>query len=252
MTETHGPLHQFVIEPLIPLQIAGFDVSFTNSSLWMMIGVAVSVAFLSLATRRAALVPGRLQMSAEIIYQFIANMIRENVGDAGRVYFPLVFTIFMVVFMGNILGMLPFSFTYTSHIAVTGALALGIFLTVFVVGLFRHGLHFFHLFVPAGVPLWLTPLVIPIEIISFFVRPLTLSVRLFANMMAGHLILKVFAGFCVSLIGAFGALGFIGALGPMLFNCAMIALECLIAFLQAYVFTILTCIYLKDTVEISH
>lgn len=252
MADSHGPLHQFVIQPLIPLQIGGVDVSFTNSSLWMLIGAGLSMLFLGLATRPAALVPGRAQMLAETVYQFIAGMIRENIGDGGRVYFSLVFTIFMVVFMGNILGMVPFSFTYTSHIAVTGALALGIFLTVFIIGLFRHGLHFFSLFVPAGVPLWLTPLVIPIEIISFFVRPLTLSVRLFANMMAGHLILKVFAGFCVSLIGAFGLLGFLGALGPMLFNSAMIALEFLIAFLQAYVFTILTCIYLKDTVEISH
>lgn len=252
MADAHGPLHQFVIQPLIPLQIGGLDISFTNSSLWMMIGAILSVVFLTVAIRPASLIPGRAQMAAEGLYSFISSMIRENIGDAGRAYFPLVFTVFIVVLMGNMLGMIPFSFTYTSHIAVTGALALGIFLTVFVVGLFRHGLHFFSLFVPAGVPLWLTPLVIPIEIISFFVRPLTLSVRLFANMMAGHLILKVFAGFCVSLIGAFGALGFIGALGPMFFNAAMIALEFLIAFLQAYVFTILTCIYLKDTVEISH
>lgn len=252
LADAHGPLHQFVIQPLIPFQIGGVDLSFTNASLWMVIGAAVSVLFLTVATRPAAAVPGRLQVAAEGVYQFIANMIRENIGEGGKAYFPLVFTVFMVVLMGNMLGMLPFSFTYTSHIAVTGALALGIFAIVFIIGLFRHGLHFFSLFVPSGVPLWLTPLVIPIEVISFFVRPLTLSVRLFANMMAGHLILKVFAGFCVSLIGAFGLLGFLGALGPMLFNAAMIALEFLIAFLQAYVFTILTCIYLKDTVEISH
>lgn len=245
------PIHQFVIEPIIPLEIGGVDLSFTNSALWMAIGIVVSTSFLSVAMGRKALVPGRLQVVAEMLYEFVAGMIRENIGSAGRQYFPLIFTLFMVVLMGNLLGMIPFSFTYTSHLIVTGGLALMIFFAVILIGIFRHGFKFFSLFVPPGVPFWLFPLIIPIEIISFLVRPVTLSVRLFANMMAGHLMLKVFAGFSVAMLGV-GVAGMAMGLVPMLFNSVLIAFEFLIALLHAYVFTVLSCIYLKDTVELEH
>lgn len=245
------PLHQFVVTPIVPLSVGGIDLSFTNSALWMVLGAVVSISFLGLAMRRQALVPGRAQVFAESLYEFVANMIRENIGPGGRQYFPLIFTLFMMVLMGNVLGLIPFSFTYTSHLIVTGALALIIFLTVMVIGLARHGLHFFSLFLPPGVPLWLAPLVVPLEIVSFLIRPITLSVRLFANMMAGHLMLKVFAGFSVGMAGM-GAIGMLGALGPMLFNTALIAFELLVALIHAYVFSVLSCLYLKDTVDLSH
>jgi F-type H+-transporting ATPase subunit a len=246
-----SPLHQFEIKPLVNLPVGPVDLAFTNSSLWMMIAVVTSILFFSLATAPRALVPGRLQAAAEGVYGFIANMVRDNTGTAGMGYFPFVFTIFMVVFLGNALGMIPTSFTYTSHIVVTAALAMMIFLMVLVIGLVRHGTHFFHLFLPPGVPLWLAPIIIPIELISFLIRPITLSVRLFANMMAGHLMLKVFAGLSVSALGM-GAAGVAIGILPALFNSALMAFELLIAFLQAYVFTVLTCIYLKDTIEIGH
>lgn len=217
----------------------------------MVIAALLSVAFFVSASRKKAMVPSRLQAMSELTYAFIANMVRENIGTHGRQYFPLIFTVFMVVFLGNALGLIPYSFTYTSHIIVTAALAVMIFLMVIVIGIFKHGMHFFSLFLPPGVPLWLTPLVIPIEILSFCIRPVTLSVRLFANMIAGHILLKVIAGFSVGMI----SMGFAGyALGilPMLFNVILIGFEFLIAFLQAYVFAILSCIYLKDTVELEH
>lgn len=246
-----SPTHQFEIKPLVDLQFSGIDLSFTNSSLWMVIAALLSVAFFVSASRKKAMVPSRLQAMSELTYAFIANMVRENIGTHGRQYFPLIFTVFMVVFLGNALGLIPYSFTYTSHIIVTAALAVMIFLMVIVIGIFKHGMHFFSLFLPPGVPLWLTPLVIPIEILSFCIRPVTLSVRLFANMIAGHILLKVIAGFSVGMI----SMGFAGyALGilPMLFNVILIGFEFLIAFLQAYVFAILSCIYLKDTVELEH
>ncbi len=246
-----NPIHQFEITPLVPLSLGSLDISFTNSSLWMAIAVVVSTVFLSVATQRKALVPGRLQIAAEMLYEFIAGMIRENIGQGGRKYFPLIFTLFIVVFMGNVLGLLPYSFTYTSHLVVTAALAMIIFLSVLVIGFASHGTHFFALFVPPGLPLWLMPLIVPIEIMSFLVRPVTLSVRLFANMIAGHIMLKVFAGFSMGMV-AMGAGGFALGLLPVVFNSILIGFELLIAFLQAYVFAILSCIYLKDTVEIDH
>lgn len=237
------PLHQFEIKPLIPLEMGGFDISFTNSSLWMGIAVVASMVFMMIATRKPALVPGRMQVMAEGMYGFIAGMVRDNIGSRGREYFPMIFTIFVIVLMGNMLGMIPYSFTYTSHIAVTMGLALAIFLFVTILGFVKHGFHFFTLFCPAGVPWALKPLIIPIEILSYLIRPVTLSVRLFANMMAGHLMLKVFAGFSVAMGVGLGIL-------PMFFNVALIGFEFLIAFLQAYVFTILSCIYLKDAIEL--
>lgn len=251
------PIHQFVITPYVDLKVGGVDLSFTNSSLWMMIGVLLSITILTMATRRKALVPGRMQVLGEMLYEFVANMIRENIGSGGRQYFPLIFTLFMVVLMGNLLGMIPYSFTYTSHIIVTMALALMIFFTVLIIGVVKHGPAFFSFLVPPGVPVWLFPLIIPIELVSFLARPVTLSVRLFANMMAGHLMLKVFAGFSVSMLGAAVAAnmapaGFVAGLVPMLFNVILIGFEFLIALLHAYVFTVLSCIYLKDTVELHH
>jgi F-type H+-transporting ATPase subunit a len=245
------PLHQFVVTPIVPLQIGGIDISFTNSSLWMMIGVAVSSIFLSMAMRKETLVPGRMQVAAELLYEFIANMIRTNIGPEGRRYFPLIFTVFMVIFMGNFLGMLPFSFTYTSHIAVAAGMAFFVFFIVIIAGFLNNGLHFLSLFAPPGLPILLYPIMVPIELISFFVRPITLSVRLFANMMAGHLMLKVFAGFSVAML-SLGIPGYVASLLPMLFNVPMIGFEFLIAFLHAYVFSVLCCIYLKDTVDLHH
>lgn len=245
------PIHQFVIEPIINIQVGSYDLSFTNSSLWMGLAVIASIMLFTISMRDKALVPGRAQMACEMLYQFVANMVRENLGSKGREYFPLVFTLFMIILMGNMLGLVPYSFTYTSHIIVTGVLALLIFALVTVIGIVRHGFHFFHLFLPPGVPMWLAPLVIPLEILTFLTRPVTLAMRLFANMMAGHLVLKVFAGFSVAMIGAGGAMAVVGIL-PALFNVVFILFEVLIAFLQAYIFAVLCCIYLKDTVEIAH
>jgi len=238
-----GPLKQFEIKPLIPIEIAGYDVSFTNSAMWMAIAIITSLAFFLIVTRKPQIIPGRGQVFAESMYQFIAGMVQDNIGSKGREYFPLIFTIFVVVLMGNMLGMIPYAFTYTSHIAVTMGLALAIFLFVTILGFVKHGTHFFSLFCPEGVPLLLKPLIIPIEVLSYLIRPVTLSVRLFANMMAGHLMLKVFAGFSVTMGIALGVI-------PMFFNVALIGFEFLIAFLQAYVFTILSCIYLKDAIEL--
>jgi F-type H+-transporting ATPase subunit a len=246
-----NPIKQFEIQPLINIPVGNLDLAFTNSSLWMAIAVVVSTSFLTLAMRRKALVPGRLQVFAEGLYGFIGGMIRENIGTKGRQYFPLIFTLFIVVLLGNMLGMIPYSFTYTSHIIVTAILAFLIFFTVLIIGFAKHGFHFFSLFLPPGVPWWLIPLILPIEIMSFLTRPITLSVRLFANMIAGHIMLKVFAGFSVGMM-SMGAVGILPGLLPMLFNTLMIGFEFLIAFLQAYVFAILSCIYLKDSVEIDH
>lgn len=245
------PLKQFVIEPYIPFEMGGVDLSFTNSSLWMLIAVIVSISLFSFGISRKALVPGRLQMLTEMFYEFVSSMIRDATGGKGKEYFPLIFTVFVMVLMGNLLGLVPGSFTFTSHIVVTAALALLIFFIVIFIGLFRHGFAFFNLFSPPGVPFILKFLVVPIEMISFFVRPVTLSVRLFANMLAGHLVLKVFAGFSVALL-ALPIVGPLASLVPLAFNVLMIAFEVLVALLQAYVFAILSAIYLNDTIEIHH
>jgi F-type H+-transporting ATPase subunit a len=240
----HGasPLHQFVIERLVPLQIGGVDVSFSNSALFMAISVALITAFLTLSMGGARLVPSRWQSAAELCYEFIANMIRDNVGSAGKRYFPFVFSLFMFVLFGNLIGMVPYSFTYTSHIIVTFALAVFIFIGVTIIALARHGWHFFTFFAPKGLPAPLLVLLVPIEIISYCIRPMTLSIRLFANMMAGHTMLVIFAGFVVAM-GIFGVL-------PLALNIFFILLELLVAVLQAYVFTILTCIYLHDAIHL--
>jgi len=240
--EEHNPLAQFVIKPLLSLRIGNLDVSYTNSALFMTIALVLASSFLLLATRRGALVPGRWQSLAEISYEFVANMIRDNVGQEGRKYFPFIFTLFMFVLFGNLLGLVPYSFTFTSHIIVTFALAAVVFIGVTIIGFKKHGLHFLSFLMPAGVPMFMAPLIIPIEILSYFTRPVSLSLRLFANMTAGHTMLKVFAGF-VALLGVLGVV-------PLMLVAALTGLELIIAFLQAYVFTILTCVYLNDALHL--
>ena len=237
-----SPLQQFEIKPIIPIELGGADVSFTNSSLFMVISLVAISAFMILGMRRGAIVPGRWQCATEMAYEFIANMLRDTVGQEGRKYFPFVFTVFMFVLFGNLLGMVPYSFTFTSHIVVTFALAFIIFVGVTILGFVKHGLHFFSFFVPPGTPLPMYPLLIPIEVISYLSRPISLSVRLFANMLAGHTLLKVIAGFV-------WALGLLGVL-PLAFVVALTGLEILIACLQAYVFTILTCLYINDALHL--
>ncbi len=240
--EGHSPLAQFEIKTLIPLQLGDTNVSFTNSALFMALALILVTVFLVFGMRRRALVPGRWQSMAELSYEFVANLLRDTVGSEGRKYFPFVFSLFMFILFGNLLGMIPYSFTFTSHIIVTFAMALVVFLGVTILGFVKHGLHFFSFFVPPGVSVVLWPLMIPIEIISYLSRPISLSVRLFANLTAGHTMLKVFAGFVVSL-------GVVGGVLPLAFVVALTGLEFLIAFLQAYVFTILTCFYINDALH---
>lgn len=243
--ESHSPLAQFEIHRLIPIKIGNIDASFTNSSLWMVIAVLCATLLMTWSMSRRAMVPGRLQSIAELSYEFIANMLQENVGSAGRQYFPFIFTLFLFILFANVLGMIPYSFTPTSHIIVTFAMAAVVFIGVTVIGFMRHGAHFLSLFVPKGVPWPLLLLLVPIEILSYFIRPVSLSLRLFANMMAGHTMLKVFGGFVV-------ALGILGGWAPLAFVVALTGLEIGIAFLQAYVFTVLTCLYLNDAVHLHH
>lgn len=246
------PIHQFVIEPISePMDIAGFDITFTNSSLWMVISAVVSITLLTVASRKNAVVPGRAQMAAELFFEFISKTLNENTGKKGRPYFPFVFTIFTFILSANVLGLFPKSFTPTSHLIVTGALALTVFLSVIGLGVYNHGLKWFSIFVPHGVPWWLMPFIIALELVSFFVRPLTHSVRLFANMMAGHMMLKIIIGFSVTMASAGGAWALFG-LFPAAFDALMLAFELFVAGLQAYVFAILTCIYLKDSLDIHH
>ena len=242
MAESHSPMEQFEIKTWIPIQIGDFNASFTNSSAFMILAVIAATALMVFAVRPRAGVPGRWQLLAELCYQFIAKMVSDNIGKEGRPYFPFIFTIFIFVLFGNFIGMLPYSFTFTSHIAVTLTMALVIFVLVTVIAFIKHGFHFFSFFLPAGVPIVLSPLMIAIEVISYFTRPLSLSIRLFANMMAGHTLLKVVGGFVVPL-GIFGVV-------PVAGLVAVTGLEFLIAFLQAYIFTILTCIYINDAINL--
>ena len=237
-----SPVEQFKLKSLVPFELGGVDLSYTTSSLWMTITIVCVTAFLTLSMRGGRLVPGRWQSMAEMSYEFIANMIRENVGTEGRKYFPFIFTLFMFILVGNLVGMIPFAYTFTSQIIVTFAMAATIFMGVTVIGLVRHGLHFFSLFVPSGTPLILAPLLIPIEVISYFVRPVSLSVRLFAKMMAGHTMMKVFGGFTV-LLGVLGV-------APIILLVALTGFEIMVAVLQAYVFTVLTCLYLNDAIHL--
>ncbi len=244
MAETggHSPLEQFVIHRIAEFEVGGLDLSFTNSSAFMVLAVVIGSSILILGMRRGALVPGRMQSIAELSYEFIAGLIRDTVGSEGRRYFPIIFTLFMFILVGNLLGTVPYSFTFTSHIIVTFALAAVVFIGVTILAVVKHGMHFFSFFVPPGAPLYMWPLLIPIEVISYLSRPISLSVRLFANMLAGHTLIKVIAGF-IAVLGVFGVL-------PFALVVALTGLEILIAFLQAYVFAILTCLYINDALHL--
>jgi len=250
---SENPLLQFTVKKLVDLHIGGLDVSFTNASLFMVIAAVLITLFMVAAMRPKAIVPGRFQGAAELFYEFIDNMLLENIGVEGRRYFPFVFSIFMFVFFCNILGLVPVGpaesgFTVTSQIIVTFALALLVFVVVTVIGFMRNGLHFLRMFVPSGVPWPILPILVPIEVMSYFIRPVTLSVRLFANMVAGHVMLALFGGFVVGL----SAFYVVPAVFPFAAIIAVLALELLIAALQAYVFAMLTCIYLNDAVHLAH
>ncbi|MFU0505112.1 F0F1 ATP synthase subunit A [Pseudaminobacter sp. NGMCC 1.201702] len=247
-----GPIEQFEIKPLFHIaEIAGHQISFTNSSAYMVLTVAVAGLFLVLSTNRRALVPNRWQSASESLYEFVAKTLRDNAGEKGMRFFPLVFSLFMFILVANLIGMVPYAFTVTSHIIVTFALAMLVFLTVTIYGVLRHGAGFRRLFMPSGVPVMLAPIIIPIEVISYISRPVSHSVRLFAVMLAGHITLKVFAGFVVALSG-FGALGMLGALVPFVMTVLLTALELLMSVIQAYIFTMLTCMYLNDALHPSH
>jgi F-type H+-transporting ATPase subunit a len=244
------PIHQFNIDKIFTIgHIGNQEIAFTNSSAYMFGSVAL-ISLLMIGAGRE-LVPGRFQSMAEISYEFVANTIRSSAGAEGMKFFPLVFSLFMFIGVSNIIGIIPYTFTVSSHIIITVALALLVFFTVLIYGFYKNGLKFFKLFVPSGIPLAILPLVVLIEIISFLSRPVSHSVRLFANMLAGHITLKVFASF-VTMLGAFGAVGWAGAVLPLGLTVALTALELLVAFLQAYVFTILTCIYLNDAIHPGH
>ena len=230
----------------------GASVNFTQSNLMMVIAGGLILTLMVLGARPQAVVPGRLQALAEMAYEGIRKMCVDQIGEEGKAFFPFVFTLFMFVLIGNLLGLLPFSFTYTSHIAVTLTLALTVIVLVTLVALRIHGLHFFSYFFPPGAPLLLSPIIVPVEIISYLSRPVSLSIRLFANMVAGHVMFEVFASFILMMAAshALGSFGVIGAVGPMALNVALMGFELLVAFLQAYVFAILTCIYLHDAVHL--
>lgn len=248
----NDPIHQFQIHDLAgPFHVGGYEISFTNSALFMGIVVATVTVILVAAAARGALVPGRLQSVGELWYEFIHNMVKNVLGPEGKPFFPLVFSLFSFVLVANMLGMFPYFFTVTSHVVVTASLAVFVVALVVVVGIARHGLGWFKLFVPHGVPMAILPFISLIEIISFLSRPVSLGLRLFGNMLAGHIVLKVFAGFVVSL-GALGFGGILGAVAPLAMAVALTALEFLVAFLQAFVFAILTCVYLNDALHTHH
>ncbi len=237
-----SPLHQFEVKKLIPLYLGNVDVSFTNSALFMMLATLLALAFFWAGTFRPTLVPKRLQSFVELSYEFVANLLEENVGDKGRRYLPFVASLFFFILFGNLLGMLPYAFTFTSQLILTFGLAAIVFIVVLLIGIFTHGFKFLKMFMPDGAPLLMAPILIPIEMISYLSRPVSLSVRLFANLMAGHTMLKVFALFTISL-GIFG-------LSTIILNSVLIGFEFLVAFLQAYVFTVLTCLYLNDAIHL--
>ena len=245
------PIHQFNVERLINFHPLGMDASFTNASLLMVIILGLITLIMVIGTSRRSLVPGRLQAAAEMSYEFVADTVRSTAGDEGMRFFPFVFSLFMFVFFANLLGLLPFSYTVTSQIVVTFALAALVMTVVILYGFIRHGAHFLKLFVPSGVSPVLLPFLMLIELISFAARPITLSVRLFANMLAGHITLKVFGGFIVLLLGAGGAAALLAPL-PLIGIILLTALELLVAVLQAYVFAILTCVYLNDAIHPGH
>jgi F-type H+-transporting ATPase subunit a len=246
------PIHQFEIHKIFSLgHIGNQEIAFTNSSAYMFGAVGLVALLMIGGSAGRQLVPGRIQSVAELSYEFVGNTLRGSVGDEGMKFFPFVFSLFMFILTANLIGIVPYTFTVTSHLIITLALALMVFLTVLLYGIYKNGLGFFKLFVPHGIPIYILPLIMVIEVISFLSRPVSHSVRLFANMLAGHITLKVFAGFVTSL-SALGAIGIFGAVLPLAMTTALTALELLVAFLQAYVFTILTCIYLNDALHPGH
>ena len=241
-----NPMHQFNVYKIGPeVKISGIDLSFTNSSLFMLLSAALILFFLALGTREKKIIPTKIQLISEMLYNFIAKMISDTAGKKAKPYFSFIFTLFVFILFCNMLGMLPYSFTVTSHIIVTLTFAIFIFIGVTILGFVIHGFKYLKIFVPSGVPILLLPIITIIEIISYLSRPISLSVRLFANMMAGHTMLKVFGGFVISL-------GLVGGWLPLTFSVALTGLEILVAFLQAYVFAILTCIYLNDALNLHH
>ena len=241
-----NPMHQFIVYRIGPeISLGNIDISFTNASLFMMISALAIISVFFAGTRRKAVIPTKIQLLTELSYTLVSKMISDTAGSKAKPYFPFIFSLFMFVLFCNMLGMLPYSFTVTSHIIVTFALAAIIFIGVTIIGFVNHGVGYLKLFIPSGVPVVLLPIIVIIEMISYLARPVSLSVRLFANMMAGHTMLKVFGGFVISL-------GIIGGWLPLSFTVALIGLEVLIAFLQAYVFAILTCIYLNDALNLNH
>jgi len=242
-TAAHSPMEQFQIKPLIDIHVGGYDISYTNSALFMTLAVFLTALLFWAATRHRTMVPGRLQATAEMLYEFVAGMVKENTGQEGMKYFPFIFTLFMFILFGNILGLMPYAFTFTSHIVVTAAMAVFVFVAVTTIGFARHGLHFFSLFVPPGAPLAISIVLVPLEVFSYLIRPVSLSLRLFANMLAGHVLLKVLAGFIISLGAVFGLVPFLAVFGVTL-------LEIMVAVIQAYVFALLTCIYLNDAIHL--
>jgi F-type H+-transporting ATPase subunit a len=247
----YDPIHQFRIEPIVPIHVGSYDLSFTNASLFMVLTVVGAAAFLVLASQPKKVVPGRWQSAAELTYEFVEKTLRDSAGSAGMKFFPFVFSLFMFILVANLWGMFPYFFTVTSQIIVTAALAISVILLATVYGLIKHGFGFFRLFVPSGVPKAILPFVVLIELLSYLSRPVSLSIRLFANILAGHITLKVFAGF-VTLLGSLGIFGILGALLPLIGTVALTALEFLVAALQAYVFAILTSLYLNDALHPGH
>jgi len=246
------PIHQFEIHNLVPLlKVGAADIHFTNSAAFMLVAVALTALLLIGTTAGRRLVPTRMQSMAELSYELVADTLRNTAGEAGMKFFPFVLTLFMFIFMSNVIGIIPYTFTVTSHIVITAALALTVFFTVIIYGFYKNGLRFLKLFVPSGIPVWMAPIIVVIELLSFFSRPISHSVRLFANMLAGHITLKLVAGFVV-MLGSIGAAGVLGAIAPLALTIALTALELLVAVLQAYVFTILTCIYLNDAIHPGH
>ncbi len=246
-----NPLEQFAIKRYTDLSMAGLDASFTNAALFMMVALALIWGLMFMGLRQPAMVPGRWQAAVESLYEFVVDMVHENIGPKGRAFIPFIFTLFLFILVMNLVGLLPFSFTVTSHIAVTAAFAALVFVLCVVIGVARHGFHFLELFIPPNTPWVLLLLIVPIEIISYLSRPLTLAIRLFANMTAGHILLKVFAGFVISLGAAGGALALLFPL-PLVMTVAFFSLELIVAVVQAYVFALLTCIYLNDSINLSH
>jgi F-type H+-transporting ATPase subunit a len=250
---TLDPIHQFNVYTIFTIgHIGGYTIGFTNASVYMLLTVALILLLAVRGFKGRQLVPGRFQSAAELSYVFVATMIRSNAGEDGMKFFPLVYSIFMFILVANVVSIIPYTFSVTSQIIVTASFALLVFFIVLFYGFYKNGLKFFKIFVPQGIPIYILPLVVVIEIISFLSRPLSHSVRLFANMLAGHITLKVFAGFVAMLGASFGTIGWIGGVAPLALTVALTALELLVAFLQAYVFAILTCIYLNDAIHAGH